>query len=115
MKLQLVGKQIEITEYMNQLAGQKISKLDKLLVDFADDAKFARVVFGKDPNLGYRIKVEVTLPQKTLFAQRKGRELEGVLNEVVDSVETQIRKLKDELSHRSEFKEVASRKRSIPK
>lgn len=101
MKVNIIGKKIEITEGIRENIIASLSKLDKY---FKNEEKTADVVI-KTYAIGQ--KIEITLPldkHHTLRQEVVERDLYQAINEATDKIEKQIRKVKDRASDRREEK-----------
>lgn len=94
---QIVGKGIRITDWMRELVAKATDKLSKYFPPLASDAKFIKVVIGKHPVKRYKVRLEINLPKKTLFAQEVGDKLKTALNRTIDDMRRQLKKYRDKL------------------
>ena len=97
MRIEIVGKNIEITDLMREKLEKKLSNLDKYLL--IDPATTARVVARVYPNSQ---KVEVTIPTKVgiLRAEVVNDDFYAAVDLAIDKLEDQIRRQKTRLSRR---------------
>ncbi len=97
MRIEIVGKNITITESMQEKIEKKLSALDKYLL--IDPATTARVLARVYPDSQ---KVEVTVPTKVgvLRAEVAHDDFYAAVDLAIDKLEDQIRRQKTRLSRR---------------
>ena len=100
MEILIRGTKLEITDSMKDYVKEKLSKLDKYLVD----QKVKANVLVKVHN--YLQKVEVTIPLKTLIlrAEEEQQDFYAAVDLVINKLERQIRKNKAKLQKRDKAK-----------
>ena len=100
MEILIRGNKVEITDAMKSYVKEKLSKLDKYLVD----QKAKATVLVKVRN--YSQKVEVTIPLKTLIlrAEEEQNDFYAAVDLVINKLERQIRKNKAKLESRNKTK-----------
>ena len=100
MEILIRGNKLEITDSMKDYVKDKLSKLDKYLVDQKAKAN----VLVKVNN--YLQKVEVTIPLKTLIlrAEEEQQDFYAAVDLVINKLERQIRKNKVKLQKRDKAK-----------
>ena len=100
MEILIRGTKLEITDSMKDYVKEKLSKLDKYLVDQKTKAN----VLVKVHN--YLQKVEVTIPLKTLIlrAEEEQQDFYAAVDLVINKLERQIRKNKAKLQKRDKSK-----------
>ena len=100
MEILIRGTKLEITDSMKEYVKEKLSKLDKYLVD----QKVKANVLVKVHN--YLQKVEVTIPLKTLIlrAEEEQQDFYAAVDLVINKLERQIRKNKAKLQKRDKNK-----------
>lgn len=100
MEILIRGNKLEITDSMKDYVKDKLSKLDKYLVDQKAKAN----VLVKVNN--YLQKVEVTIPLKTLIlrAEEEQQDFYAAVDLVINKLERQIRKNKAKLQKRDKAK-----------
>ena len=100
MEILIRGTKLEITDSMKDYVKEKLSKLDKYLVDQKAKAN----VLVKVHN--YLQKIEVTIPLKTLIlrAEEEQQDFYAAVDLVINKLERQIRKNKDKLQKRDKNK-----------
>ncbi len=100
MEILIRGNKVEITESMKGYVKEKLSKLDKYLVD--QKAKATVLVKVR----GYTQKVEVTIPLKTLIlrAEEEQQDFYAAVDLLINKLERQIRKNKAKLESRNKSK-----------
>ena len=110
MKITLRGKNIEITEAIEEKVGEKLSKLDKYFI--ASENVEAKVLVRTYP---YGQKIEVTIPTEyvLLRAEVVDQDLYNAIDLVIDKLEGQIRKYKTRLNRKSKDNKLAFNLASI--
>lgn len=100
MEILIRGNKVEITDAMKDYVKEKLSKLDKYLVD----QKAKATVLVKIHN--YTQKIEVTIPLKTLIlrAEEEQEDFYAAVDLVINKLERQIRKNKCKLQKREKVK-----------
>ena len=100
MEVIIRGNKLEVTDSMKGYVKEKLSKLDKYLVD----QKVTANVVVKVHN--HSQKVEVTIPLKTLIlrAEEEQDDFYAAVDLVVNKLERQIRKNKTKLQQRDRVK-----------
>ena len=100
MEILIRGNKVEITESMKSYVKEKLSKLDKYLVD--QKAKATVLVKVRS----FTQKVEVTIPLKTLIlrAEEEQEDFYAAIDLVINKLERQIRKNKAKLESRNKSK-----------
>ena len=95
MKITLRGKNIEITEAIEEKVSEKLSKLDKYFI--VSENVEAKVLVRTYP---YGQKIEVTIPTEyvLLRAEVVDQDLYNAIDLVIDKLEGQIRKFKTRLN-----------------
>ena len=96
MEILIRGNKLEVTDSMKAYVKEKLSKLDKYLVD----QKAKATVLVKVHN--YLQKVEVTIPLKTLIlrAEEEQEDYYAAVDLLINKLERQIRKNKSKLQKR---------------
>ena len=110
MKSTLRGKNIEITEAIEEKVGEKLSKLDKYFI--VSENVEAKVLVRTYP---YGQKIEVTIPTEyvLLRAEVVDQDLYNAIDLVIDKLEGQIRKYKTRLNRKSKDNKLAFNLASI--
>lgn len=100
MKIQIYGKNIEVTPAMEERINTKLKNLEKYSMIGEDD--LASVVVRVYPRKKEQ-KIEVTIPTKyaILRAEVTDNDLYNAIDQVVDRLEGQIRKQKTRLSRKN--------------
>ena len=100
MEILIRGSKVEITDSMKSYVKEKLSKLDKYLVD--QKAKATVLVKVRS----YTQKIEVTIPLKTLIlrAEEEQEDFYAAVDLVINKLERQIRKNKAKLESRNKTK-----------
>ena len=110
MKITLRGKNIEITEAIEEKVGEKLSKLDKYFI--VSENVEAKVLVRTYP---YGQKIEVTIPTEyvLLRAEVVDQDLYNAIDLVIDKLEGQIRKYKTRVNRKSKDNKLAFNLASI--
>ena len=110
MKITLRGKNIEITEAIEEKVSEKLSKLDKYFI--VSENVEAKVLVRTYP---YGQKIEVTIPTEyvLLRAEVVDQDLYTAIDLVIDKLEGQIRKYKTRLNRKSKDNKLAFNLASI--
>lgn len=110
MKITLRGKNIEITEALEEKVSEKLSKLDKYFI--VSENVEAKVLVRTYP---YGQKIEVTIPTEyvLLRAEVVDQDLYNAIDLVIDKLEGQIRKYKTRLNRKSKDNKLAFNLASI--
>ena len=110
MKITLRGKNIEITEAIEEKVSEKLSKLDKYFI--VSENVEAKVLVRTYP---YGQKLEVTIPTEyvLLRAEVVDQDLYNAIDLVIDKLEGQIRKYKTRLNRKSKDNKLAFNLASI--
>ena len=110
MKITLRGKNIEITEAIEEKVSEKLSKLDKYFI--VSENVEAKVLVRTYP---YGQKIEVTIPTEyvLLRAEVVDQDLYNAIDLVIDELEGQIRKYKTRLNRKSKDNKLAFNLASI--
>ena len=110
MKITLRGKNIEITEAIEEKVSEKLSKLDKYFI--VSENVEAKVLVRTYP---YGQKIEVTIPTEyvLLRAEVVDQDLYNAIDLVIDKLEGQIRKSKTRLNRKSKDNKLAFNLASI--
>ena len=110
MKITLRGKNIEITDAIEEKVGEKLSKLDKYFI--VSENVEANVLVRTYP---YGQKIVVTIPTEyvLLRAEVVDQDLYNAIDLVIDKLEGQIRKYKTRLNRKSKDNKLAFNLASI--
>ena len=115
MKITLRGKNIEITEAIEEKVSEKLSKLDKYFI--VSENVEAKVLVRTYP---YGQKIEVTIPTEYVLLRAEVRgeivnqqDLYNAIDLVIDKLEGQIRKYKTRLNRKSKDNKLAFNLASI--
>ena len=110
MKITLRGKNIEITEAIEEKVSEKLSKLDKYFI--VSENVEAKVLVRTYP---YGQKIEVTIPTEyvLLRAEVVDQDLYNAIDLVIDKLEGQFRKYKTRLNRKSKDNKLAFNLASI--
>lgn len=101
MLLNFVGKNIELTESLKDVAEKKFSKLDKY---FSEEAE-ARVVFSTVRE-EQTVEVTIFLPKTIIRAEETTDDMYSSMDNAVDALARQIRKHKTKLKRRYQNNET---------
>ena len=101
MLLNFVGKNIELTESLKNVAEKKFSKLDKY---FSEEAE-ARVVFSTVREQ-QTVEVTIFLPKTIIRAEETTDDMYSSMDNAVDALARQIRKHKTRLKRRYQNNET---------
>ena len=104
MKIIVRGKNLEITQAIEERIAEKLSKLDKYFI--VSDEVEAKVLARVYP---HGQKIEVTIPTEyvLLRAEVVDADLYAAVDQVIDKLEGQIRKYKTRLSRKSKDNKMA--------
>ena len=101
MNIQIVGKNISVTDGIKQAVTKKLSKMDKYF-DNKDDSIMARVVV-RTYKVGTKIEVTIFTPYNYDFrAEVTDNDLYDGIDKVIDKLEGQMRKLKTKLDRKKD-------------
>ncbi len=100
MEILIRGTKVDITDSMKNYVKEKLSKLDKYIVD--QKAKATVLVKVRT----YTQKVEVTIPLKTLIlrAEEEQEDFYAAVDLIINKLERQLRKNKAKLESRNKVK-----------
>lgn len=110
MKITLRGKNIEITEAIEEKVGEKLSKLDKYFI--VSENVEAKVLVRTYP-CGQKIEVTIPTEYVLLRAEVVDQDLYNAIDLVIDKLEGQIRKYKTRLNRKSKDNKLAFNLASI--
>lgn len=99
MKYQIIGKNISVTEGIRMAVEDKLSRMDKYFV--INSNVECRVVV-RSYNVGAKVEVTIFTPQMTFRAEVYNKDLYVAIDEVIDKLEGQMRKLKTRMSRKGE-------------
>jgi putative sigma-54 modulation protein len=110
MKINVRGKNVEITEAIETKVADKLARLDKYFI--VSDNVEAKVLVRTYP---YGQKIEVTIPTEyvLLRAEVVEDDLYNAIDLVIDKLEGQIRKYKTRLSRKSKDNKLALNMASV--
>lgn len=94
MNIDIVGKNIEVTEEMKEYVDKHLnSKIGKLLKDFDEDMKNAEFsVEHMGNNFQHKVSFDLWLPGKEhVYAEASNKELLSAIVDLRDKVESQIK------------------------
>lgn len=101
MKINITGKNIEVTDAIKAHIEAKISKLEKWGVDLIG----CQASISAEPNKQHKIDVTVSVPKGQLVASAVNDDLYKAINEAEQKLERQLNKL----SHKPEARRNADR------
>ena len=96
MKYSIKGKNIQVTEAMEEYISSRVDNLDKyFIIDEETTAKILVRVYNSDQ------KIEITIPTKfaILRAEARDKDLYAAVDKVVEKLEGQLRKQKTKLKN----------------
>ncbi|MFV0573915.1 MAG: ribosome hibernation-promoting factor, HPF/YfiA family [Vibrio sp.] len=96
MKLNITGKNIEVTSSIREYIEAKFQKLEKWQIDLIS----CQATISTEPNKQQKIEAAVTVPKGQLVASASDEDLYKAINEVEQKLERQLNKL----SHKGEAK-----------
>ncbi len=99
MKYQIIGKNITVTQAINDAIVKKLSKMDKYFKN--DEVVDCRAVVRSYKN-GAKVEVTIFTPDTTFRAEVKDQDLYNAIDECIDKLQGQMRKLKTQLLKRFE-------------
>lgn len=105
---QMIGRNLEITDAMKSYAEDKLEKLER----FSDKIVDARVVMSYDTNKNAdapaKVEVQLNVPSGVLRAEERGKDSYAAIDQVVDKLERQLKRMKDRANpRRIELPEIA--------
>lgn len=101
MKYQIIGKNIEVTEGIRSAIEKKLSRMDKYFI--INDNVTARAVV-RSYHVGAKVEVTIFTPQMDFRAEVQNDDLYAAVDEAIDRLEGQMRKLKTRMDRRGEKK-----------
>ncbi|MGF1697592.1 ribosome-associated translation inhibitor RaiA [Vibrio kyushuensis] len=90
MKVNITGKNIEITSAIREHIESKFSKLEKWQVDIIK----CQTSFSEEPNKQKKFEAVLTVPKGQLVASATHEDLYTAVNEVEQKIERQLNKLR---------------------
>lgn len=102
MKLNITGKNIEVTSSIRDHIEAKFKKLEKWQVDLIG----CHATISTEPGKQQKIEATISVPKGQLVASATNEDLYKAINEVEQKLERQLNKL----SHKPEAKRVLSEK-----
>ncbi|WP_022847432.1 MULTISPECIES: ribosome hibernation-promoting factor, HPF/YfiA family [unclassified Desulfurobacterium] len=96
LKLNLIGKDLELTDALKSIIEEKFSRLEKYLGGGKEEV-FADVIVSKEK---YRASVEIVIYNifdHTIRIKKETDDLYTSIDEVVDAAEKQLRRLKEKV------------------
>ncbi len=97
MKLEIITKKIELTDYVRKLIDTKlVPKIAKLLRAFEDDEKIATVRLTTRSRWGYKVSLSMYLPGKVLiYGVEVHKDLQAAIVNLREEVVRQIKEYKE--------------------
>ncbi|MDN3699594.1 MULTISPECIES: ribosome hibernation-promoting factor, HPF/YfiA family [Vibrio] len=103
MKVQITGKNIDITSAIREHIEAKFKKLEKWQVDIIG----CQTSFSEEPNKQKKFEAIITVPKGQLVASAVNEDLYKAVNEVEQKLERQLNKLRHKPeARRSEKPEI---------
>ncbi|MCE0493212.1 ribosome hibernation-promoting factor, HPF/YfiA family [Vibrio salinus] len=90
MKMNITGKNIDITSAIREHIEEKFKKLEKWQVDLIG----CQCSFSEEPNKQKKFEATVSIPKGQLVASARNEDLYTAINEVVQKLERQLNKLR---------------------
>ena len=100
MNIQIVGKNIKVTDGIKSAVNKKISKLEKYFND--KDNEILVIVLVRTYKIGSKIEVTIFTPNYDFRAEVMDNDLYDGIDKVVDKLEGQMRKLKTRMDRRKD-------------
>lgn len=91
MKIEIIGKGVEITESMKKMTSKKLARVESF---FDDDADLDAVVVYKVHPLEQSCEISITAPRLNIRAKTRGNDAYECLDLCIDKLEGQLRKVK---------------------
>ncbi|MFA0084861.1 ribosomal subunit interface protein [Vibrio sp. 10N.286.49.C2] len=90
MRINITGKNIEITSAIREHIESKFKKLEKWQVDIIS----CQTAFSEEPNKQMKFEASITVPKGKLVASASNEDLYTAVNEVEQKLERQLNKLR---------------------
>lgn len=90
MRINITGKNIEITSAIREHIESKFKKLEKWQVDIIS----CQTAFSEEPNKQMKFEATITVPKGKLVASAVHEDLYAAVNEVEQKLERQLNKLR---------------------
>ena len=90
MKVNITGKNIDITSAIRTYIESKFKKLEKWQVDIIG----CQACFSEEPNKQKKFEAVITVPKRKLVASSVHEDLYAAINEVEQKLERQLNKLR---------------------
>lgn len=90
MKINMTGKNIELTSAIRAHIESKFKKLEKWQVDIIS----CQASISEEPNKQKKIEAIITVPKGQLIASASGEDLYAAINEAEQKLERQLNKLR---------------------
>jgi len=104
LKLNIIGKDIDLTDALKSIINEKFGKLEKYLGS-AKEEVFADVIVSKEK---YRASVEIVIYNifdHTIRIKKETDDLYTSIDEATDAAEKQLRRLKDKVQNKRHHRE----------
>ncbi len=102
MKINITGKNIEVTSSIREYVEAKFKKLEKWQVDLIS----CQATISTEPGKQQKIEAVISVPKGQLVASASNEDLYKAINEVEQKLERQLNKL----SHKPEAKRAQAEK-----
>ncbi|WP_105902145.1 ribosome hibernation-promoting factor, HPF/YfiA family [Vibrio gangliei] len=102
MKINITGKNIEVTSSIREYVEAKFKKLEKWQVDLIS----CQATISTEPGKQQKIEAAISVPKGQLIASASNEDLYKAINEVEQKLERQLNKL----SHKPEAKRAQAEK-----
>jgi ribosomal subunit interface protein len=108
MNIQLHTQNMNLSDEQKSLILKKIEKLTRLADKIKDESSEIKVDIKhegvKDPQEAFLCKISVYVPQDTLHAEARDKNMMDSVDDVVEKLRKQIEHYKDKIHHLSERK-----------
>jgi ribosome-associated translation inhibitor RaiA len=94
MTVQVSSDNIDLSQSMDVLAREKLTRLENLIEEIPADSKEIRIVLNKAPNDTFLTKIELIVEGKKFYSEEENYSLESAIIATVDEVFRQYKKEK---------------------
>lgn len=99
--MEITGLNYEIDDYTRELVVKRlVSNLEKLLKNYNQDLKMARIKIEKRTEWGYKVRLSLELAGKEFFVKAKNKNISHALVEVREAMIPQIKSHIKQLNER---------------
>ncbi|MGL5290337.1 MAG: ribosome hibernation-promoting factor, HPF/YfiA family [Vibrionaceae bacterium] len=105
MKVEITGKNIEVTAAMRARVMARLSKLEKWQLTLLN----SHAVITEEPNQKFKIEISVAVPGEVLLASAEESDMYAAINEAGQKLERQINKY----AHRGEARRAEPKRPDI--